>query len=63
MGSKHKQLQSELKESGDKIHFFSNAADVIGIIFMKFDTEMEMTDTVETINKKIRIILAGDKFF
>lgn len=47
------------KKPGDRVCFFSNAADVIGIIFMKFETETEMTDIMETINKKVRIILAG----
>ena len=45
------------KKAGDKVEFFDNAAKALGIIFMKFDSQEEMLNTLRSINKQIRIVL------
>lgn len=41
------------KKAGDKVEYFDNAAKALGIIFMKFDSQEEMTEMLESINKRI----------
>lgn len=48
------------KKDGDKVEFFDNAAKALGIIFIKFDNQEEMLNTLRSINKQIRIVL-GEK--
>ena len=43
------------KKDGDKVEFFDNAAKALGIIFMKFDSQEEMTEMLESINKRIYV--------
>lgn len=45
------------KKAGDKVEYFDNAAKALGIIFMKFDSQEEMLNTLRSINKQIRIVL------
>lgn len=45
------------KKDGDKVEFFDNAAKALGIIFMKFDSQEVMLNTLRSINKQIRIVL------
>ena len=45
------------KKDGDKVEFFDNAAKALGIIFIKFDNQEEMLNTLRSINKQIRIVL------
>lgn len=41
------------KKAGDKVEYFDNAAKALGIIFMKFDSQEEMSEMLESINKRI----------
>lgn len=43
------------KKTGDKVEYFDNAAKALGIIFMKFDSQEEMTEMLESINKRIYV--------
>lgn len=45
------------KKDGDNVEFFDNAAKALGIIFIKFDNQEEMLNTLRSINKQIRIVL------
>lgn len=45
------------KKSGDEVKYFANAADALGIIFMKFDNEMEMHEMLLHINDYIFVKL------
>lgn len=47
------------KKSGDQVEFFDNAAKALGIIFMKFDTQEEMSNMLRDINNQITIELRG----
>lgn len=49
------------KKDGDKVEFFDNAAKALGIIFMKFDSQEEMINTLRSINEKIRVVLDGEE--
>lgn len=49
------------KIGGDKVEFFDNAAKALGIIFMKFDNQEEMMNTLRSINEKIRVVLDGEE--
>lgn len=49
------------KKDGDKVEFFDNAAKALGIIFMKFDSQEEMMNTLRSINEKIRVVLDGEE--
>lgn len=43
------------KKNGDKVHYFSNAADALGIIFMKFSNEEQMKSILNNIYDYILI--------
>lgn len=45
------------KKFGDKVRYFANASDALGIIFMKFGSEMEMHEMLLHINKYISVKL------
>lgn len=45
------------KKNGDKVRYFANASNALGIIFMKFDNEMEMHEMLSHINDYIFIKL------
>lgn len=45
------------KKNGDKVRYFANASNVLGIIFMKFDDEKEMHEMLSHINDYIFIKL------
>lgn len=39
------------KKPGDEVHYFANAADALGIIFMKFDDAGQMKEILKNINE------------
>lgn len=41
------------KKAGDEVHYFANAADALGIIFMKFDNTEQMRYFLSNINRNI----------
>ena len=43
------------KNSGDIVHAFNNASDALGIVFFKFNTDLEMNRYLVDINKHIQI--------
>lgn len=45
------------KKDGDKVEFFDNAAKALGIIFMKFDSQEEMTSILGNINKYYKVVV------
>ena len=45
------------KEPGDFVHAFNNASDAVGIVFLKFDTELEMKKYLSEIDKHISVIV------
>lgn len=45
------------KKFGDKVRYFANASDALGIIFMKFGSEMEMHEMLLHINEYISVKL------
>ena len=53
--------KSIYKKPGDKVNFFSNAADALGIIFFKFPNREIMIDIEENINTYIKVVLQGDE--
>ena len=48
------------KKRGDRVEVFSNAADLLGIVFFRFEDQTTMLETMEHINEHIRIVLQGD---
>ena len=48
------------KKPGDEVHFFSNSADAIGIVFFRFPSEEVMHEMLGSINDHIQIILKED---
>lgn len=49
------------KKSGDDVRYFSNAADAVGIVFLKFPNERIMIEMEEHMNEHVRIILRSDQ--
>jgi len=47
------------KKPGDKVNFFANAADALGIIFFKFPDQETMIKMEEEMNNNIRVKFAG----
>ena len=47
------------KKHGDEIHFFSNAADALGIIFFKFPDRETMISMEEHMNEHVKIAIRG----
>ena len=45
------------KQPGDEVHYFSNAADAIGIIFLKFQDQETMIQMEDNMNKYIQILV------
>lgn len=45
------------KKTGDEVAFFDNAAKALGIIFMKFDNQEEMTDILTNINEYYSVVV------
>ena len=48
------------KQRGDAVRAFSNAADLLGIVFFRFPDQKTMIGSLESINEHIRIVLQGD---
>ena len=48
------------KKTGEEVHFFSNAADALGIVFFKFDHEDIMHKMLTNMWDHVHIILQGD---
>lgn len=48
------------KQPGDSVNYFSNAANVLGIIFFKFPDWETMIGMEEHMNDHVRIVLEGD---
>lgn len=49
------------KKVGDKVEYFSNAANALGIVFFKFPNQEVMIGMEERMNELIRIVLRGDE--
>ena len=49
------------KKRGDIVHYFSNAADALGIVFFKFPDVHIMDEMEENMNKYIQVVLEGKK--
>ena len=49
------------KKQGDIVRFFNNASDALGIVFFKFNTELEMNRYLGNINRYIRIIVQEEE--
>ncbi|MGN0613939.1 MAG: acetyl-CoA carboxylase biotin carboxylase subunit family protein [Porcipelethomonas sp.] len=47
----------EYKKKGDVVEYFDNAAKALGVIFMKFEAEDLMIDTLNSINSQYYIIM------
>ena len=45
------------KNPGDKIEYFDNAAKALGIIFMKFDDEIDMDNILCNINSLYKVVV------
>ena len=41
----------------DKIYYFDNAAKALGIIFMKFDDEYQMSNILSRINSLYKVVI------
>lgn len=48
------------KQRGDRVCAFSNAADLLGIVFFRFDSPEQMAGMLNRINEHISIVLQGD---
>lgn len=49
------------KQRGARVVFFSNAADLLGIVFFRFPDEKTMLDLEAHMNEHVRIVLQGDE--
>lgn len=49
------------KKPGEKVHFFSNAADALGIVFFHFPDQNTMICMEENAGEHVKIILQGDE--
>lgn len=47
------------KKPGDEVHYFSNAADALGIVFFKFPDQETMISVEEHMNDYVHIVLEG----
>lgn len=45
------------KKDGDKVEFFDNAAKALGIIFLKFDSQEEMSSMLGNINEHYKVVV------
>lgn len=45
------------KKDGDKVEFFDNAAKALGIIFMKFDNQEDMSSILGSINEHYKVVV------
>lgn len=45
------------KQPGDKVEYFDNAAKALGIIFMKFNSQQQMSCLLDSITQHIKVIL------
>ena len=45
------------KKEGDKVEFFDNAAKALGIIFMKFDNQEDMSSILGSINEHYKVVV------
>ena len=45
------------KKAGDEVYYFDNAAKALGIIFMKFKSQEEMTRILANINKYYSVVV------
>lgn len=45
------------KKDGDKVEFFDNAAKALGIVFMKFDSQEEMSSILGNINEHYKVVV------
>lgn len=45
------------KKGGDKVEFFDNAAKALGIIFMKFDNQEDMSSILGSINEHYKVVV------
>ena len=48
------------KKKGDEVHFFSNASDALGIIFLQFPDKKTMLEIEDHMNEYVRVILQGE---
>ena len=48
------------KKPGDRVNYFSNAADAIGIVFFRFPDQETMISMEEHMNEHVRILFRGD---
>lgn len=46
------------KKAGDSVEYFDNAAKALGIIFLRFDTQEEMSNILNDMNKHVNIELS-----
>lgn len=47
------------KKPGDKVEYFDNASKAVGIVFLKFNTQEEMRETLMNIDKHISMFWGG----
>lgn len=52
--------KSIYKRKGDEVHYFSNAADALGIVFFKFPNEHVMDVMEENMNKYVKVVMLDD---
>lgn len=45
------------KKAGDKVEYFDNAAKALGIIFLKFDNQEEMSEMLDNINDDYNVVV------
>lgn len=45
------------KKNGDEVFFFDNAAKALGIVFMRFDTQVEMDYILNNISNHIKVVV------
>ena len=45
------------KKDGDRVEFFDNAAKALGIIFMKFDNQEDMSNILGSINEHYKVVV------
>lgn len=49
------------KKPGDEVHFFSNASDALGIIFLKYPDQKTMIKMEDNMNNYVKIVLQGER--
>ena len=50
----------EYKKPGDEVEYFDNASKALGILFLKFDSDKQMTDTLGKITTMYNVVLKED---